>query len=256
MPDGASPVRFQGLPPPEGLVAQPGPASTSLYWWPVPQVRPVSAPEVLTLRERRRVTALPPGPGATYASARTGTRILLAALLDEDPYRLVLRRARCPLCGSLRHGPPEVATPRGPAPLRIALTHTAGVVLLATSTAHRPGVDAEVPHRSPAPPSPAMLRLLSEPVEAARITSANYLRAWTRKEAISKAMGVGLGIPLPALRVRPEHESPLEIRVPPGPWSCVWRVDDLRCPLPGAEGTVAALATPGRGNLQGRRRPS
>ncbi|MFJ2767618.1 4'-phosphopantetheinyl transferase family protein [Streptomyces sp. NPDC087300] len=239
------------MPSPEGLVAQPGPASTSLYWWPVPQVRPVSAPQVLTLRERRRVTALPPSPGAIYESTRTGTRILLAALLDEDPRRLVVRRTRCPLCGAHRHGPPEVATPRGPSPVQIALTHTAGVVLLAVSTEHRPGVDAEMPHRSRAQPSPAMLRLLSGPVEAAHITAANYLRAWTRKEAIAKAMGVGLGVPLPALRVRPEHESPLEIRVLPGPWSDVWRVDDLRCPLPGAEGTVAALATPSRGSRPG-----
>ncbi|MFD9574682.1 4'-phosphopantetheinyl transferase family protein [Streptomyces sp. NPDC059982] len=240
MPDGTAGNRFAS---PQGLITQPGPASTSLYWWPVPKVRPAGTSDVLTMRERGRAAALPAGPAVVYETARAGTRRLLAALLDTDPCRLILRRSRCPLCGDRKHGPPEVATLHGPAPIQIALTHTASVVLLAVSTTHRPGVDAETPRRSPAPPSTAMLPLLSGPEEATHITAQNYLRAWTRKEALAKAMGVGLGVPLPTLRVRPERESPLVIRVPPGRWPGVWRLDDLRCPLPEAENTVAALAT-------------
>jgi phosphopantetheinyl transferase len=95
-----------------------------------------------------------------------------------------------------------------------------------------------------------MLRLMSDPLEAARITPAGYLRAWTRKEALAKGMGAGLGVPLPALRVRPECDGPLVIRVPSGNRPGLRRVDDLSCPLPGAQRTVAALATPLTGGCQ------
>lgn len=196
----------------------------------------------------------------------------LHALLDPaersraDRYRLADDRRRSVAAwgglrllaaAALRLAPQALAFALGPAgkpvlrddPLQFNLSHSGGVVLIALSSHHPVGVDVEqlrpLPdHRDIArhhfhPAEVADLAALAEP-EATRA----FFRCWTRKEAVSKALGLGLGLPLDSFRVachprrRPRLLSMAGMGHPP-PWTLA--------DLPPMAGHVAAVALPSPG---------
>lgn len=220
---------------PPGLVEQPaGYGGTTLYWWPL--TGRVSL--LLTPAERHRAARLPATAGARFAEARDGVRTVLADLLGADPRRVLLSRTRCSGCGRRGHGPPRAATPEGPVNLRLSLSHTGRVAVLAVSADYQVGIDIETDRI----PGAALTRLTSLATEEAHTQPVDRLRAWTRKEAVAKGMGLGLAADLRRIAVHPGTEGPVTVHVPEGGWPTVWRVDDVRCPIRGPSVT-GALAT-------------
>jgi 4'-phosphopantetheinyl transferase len=99
------------------------------------------------------------------------------------------------------HGKPELDPPVGMPPLRFNLTHTRGLVACALAHGFDIGVDAEHIHRRTEIAaiaeehfSAAELAQLETPDEATR--AERFYRIWTLKEAIVKAIGHGLSLPL------------------------------------------------------------
>lgn len=101
--------------------------------------------------------------------------------------------------------------------LHVSLTHTDGRVAVAVAPDHEVGVDAEAATRDP---DEAALRALAlAPPEIAELAGAadrrqRLLRLWVAKEAVAKA--VGLGLALPIQQVVLSGEPPRILALPPG----------------------------------------
>ncbi|WP_338781606.1 4'-phosphopantetheinyl transferase superfamily protein [Streptomyces sp. DG1A-41] len=197
---------------------------------------------VLSAEERAAAARRPAPIGAHYAHAHVAVRRILAGYLGADPRELRLGRRPCPRCPDRTHGRPRVVLPR--TGLDFNLSRSGAHWLLAV-TAERPvGVDLEVarPHAdlwltTSAFMSPAELRHLTGlPDEAARVAA--YYRAWTRKEAVVKAVGVGVVADLATLEVAPHLPGPVPVRHTESRGPQWWLVHDL----PLGPGTYGALA--------------
>ncbi|MER5184161.1 4'-phosphopantetheinyl transferase superfamily protein [Streptomyces sp. NPDC002896] len=127
----------------------------------------------------------------TYLAAHVGLRLLLGAYLGVPPADVPLERLPCPMCEE-PHGRPVV---RGD-PVHFSLSHSGGLCLLALA-ATPVGVDIEaVPDLAVADEVGACLH----PRESAELSElravdrpAAFARAWARKEAYLKGLGMGLG---------------------------------------------------------------
>lgn len=176
----------------------------------------------------------------TSHERRPGQRLLERAAAEHLGRPDVRVPRLCPRCGSNEHGRPVVTD----APdLGLSLSHTAGLALVAVVRGGRVGVDLE-------PASTDVDRLADValgPHDAPATTSAALLRTWTRKEAVLKAVGVGLAVDPSRLAVSAAHEPPEVV------W---WSVADVADPRPvhlvdlGPEhgvpaGVVASLAVTG-----------
>jgi 4'-phosphopantetheinyl transferase len=123
--------------------------------------------------------------------------------------RLVLSRyvscAPTDLCFANRpQGKPEIVAPAGAADFQFSVAHAPGLVLIAVARKFALGVDVE--RLQPVPDadliakhffSAAERRLFQNSAKAERDLA--FLRCWTRKEAVAKAMGVGVSLDLPHL---------------------------------------------------------
>jgi len=171
-----------------------------------------------------------------FIAAHGGLRVLTAAALGLAPDEMgfTLGEKGKPAC---RQGK-----------LEFSLSHSGGVVLIALSESLPVGVDVEevrffADHRAIALQyfhhgEAATLGPLEEP-EA----TAAFFRCWTRKEAVIKALGLGLTMPLEDFQVscRP-GEAPRLLSLADYPGHPPWTLFDL---VP-AEGHCGALAIPAR----------
>ncbi|WP_431782139.1 4'-phosphopantetheinyl transferase family protein [Streptomyces chumphonensis] len=125
-----------------------------------------------------------------YVTSHVALRLLLAAYLDRPPATLPLTRLACPGCDK-PHGRPAVAG----VPLHFSLSHTGDLALIAVATAPV-GADVET---VPTPDTVATVARSLHPRETAELGTlppheapAAFTRAWTRKEAYLKGLGIGL----------------------------------------------------------------
>ena len=160
--------------------------------------------------------------GARWAAAHGILRALLGRYLDADP------RALRFVAGE--HGKPALSDAQGGAALRFNLSHSAGVALYALAAGREVGVDVELPHR-PLDALALAQRVFGadearrlEPLDAPA-REREFLRLWTRHEALVKCQGTGIARYLRSGVGRP------------APW-----VLELDAPAPGA---AAALALDG-----------
>lgn len=126
-----------------------------------------------------------------------------------------------------RHGKPEIAHPY-PRGVTFNLSHAEGMIALALSRHRRVGVDVE--RRERTAPIELAERFLPREVAHIATTPADrradaFLRLWTRKEAVHKADGRGLALPLNTFDVLDDRCGP-------------WAISDLVLP-PGYVGAVA-----------------
>ncbi|MBB4948271.1 4'-phosphopantetheinyl transferase [Kitasatospora gansuensis] len=198
---------------------------------------------LLSAAELDRARRLTPEAARLYLSSHVALRRILAARLDRDPAGLRFGRRACPQCADPGHGAPALTGPNAGASFN--LTASGGSWLLAV-TGHGPlGVDLATA-AGPDPDRAAPLTLTPrEREQLARLTDpadrrAAGLRAWSRKEAVLKAVGVGLAADLRAIEVDPELPGPVVVRFGVGAGPRRWLVQDL----PVGQGRYAALARP------------
>lgn len=141
-----------------------------------------------------------------YQAAHVGVRLLLGHYLGVSPAELRFSR-HCRHCGA-GHGKPVVAYPA--TKLEFSVTHSGGWVAVAVASVPV-GLDVQettdgtdVAALSTAVLSPAELRWWRDlPTSDARRAFFGY---WARKEALLKATGHGLAVPMNTVTVSPPEE--------------------------------------------------
>lgn len=206
-----------------------------VWWSPVvddPATRALLDADERARHERLRQAA----DRARLATGRALIRTVVGRLTGTPPRRVPLCR-RCGHCGG-PHGKPFVPG----AGVRFSLAHAGARVVLAVTEGPEPGVDVErVPGRSVRRLAP---RVLAEAEYRAFQALPEHRRDrawavyWTRKEALLKAVGLGIVVPKRDLTVSAPGRSPalVEWRGPyaAGPFALF----DLE-PGPGYAGALA-----------------
>lgn len=172
-----------------------------------------------------------------FIACRGRLRLMLAEYLGKTPDQIVLTYGP--------HGKPALAG--NPAPLFFNVSHSHDLALFAFRRRGELGVDVErlrpieeaeaIARRYFTPREWATLRDLPSP---ARIAA--FFRCWTRKEALLKAIGVGLSFSLGEVEVTLRGEDPARLLSLParaGAPASAWRLDHL-APAPEYLGALAA----------------
>ncbi|SMF04962.1 4'-phosphopantetheinyl transferase superfamily protein [Streptomyces sp. Amel2xC10] len=166
----------------------------------------------------RHEATVRPADRARFLVGCALSRLVLGELLGLPPARVPLRRV-CPRCGG-PHGKPRLDTPGSSVPYDFSVTHSGEIVGVAVCRGAEVGLDVEeadgpvdVPlaaRTALAAPELAALNALPPPDRKAA-----FLRTWTRKEAVLKALGAGLTLSLRELRLSPPDAPPRVLSWPP-----------------------------------------
>jgi 4'-phosphopantetheinyl transferase len=169
---------------------------------------------------------------------------VLGQLLDVEPSTLEFDRT-CPWCGA-KHGKPRIIWPESS--LDFSISVSADRALLGVSTNTRVGVDLEF--QFPQFDVSALARRWLTGPELGAISAlpakdrqAWFLRTWTRKEAILKALGTGLSKDPRYLTVGEADGNPMRAKWLHGDAEAPVFVQDVEFTDYGA--AVAALALEG-----------
>ncbi|MGW2964266.1 4'-phosphopantetheinyl transferase family protein [Streptomyces sp. NPDC001220] len=191
--------------------------------------------------ESRKVRRLPATAALRYAAAHTAMRRVLAGYLGVPPRDVVFGRRPCPRCAHPGHGRPRIDWP--PTDLDFSLSRSGPHWLLAVAAGQRVGVDLESSRPLDVDGASRFVMSASElaHVRAARDDTARrhaFFRCWTRKEAVVKAVGVGIATDLTGVDTQPAEDDPVLVTCAEGTGPGTWLVQDL----PVTEGVFAALA--------------
>ncbi|MEV1063357.1 4'-phosphopantetheinyl transferase superfamily protein [Streptomyces sp. NPDC050263] len=151
------------------------------------------------------------------------SRLLLGELLEVSPAEVPLRRA-CPRCGG-PHGKVRLDVrdpPDEPPPFDFSVTHSGAIVGVAVcrgGEGARVGLDVEdadgfVDVENAARTALSGTELAALHILAPARRQAAFLRVWTRKEAVLKALGVGLSVPPSGLEVSAPEVPPAVLSWP------------------------------------------
>jgi 4'-phosphopantetheinyl transferase len=148
------------------------------------------------------------GRAASLDAAAQLVRAEVARVRGSAPAEVRVTRL-CPRCGSTRHGRPSVADHLGHPSLHVSVSRTGSLAVVAVTTAGEVGVDVEEVA------APAFLedRVGLHPAELATYP-AGRAATWVRKEAVLKALGLGLTVDPAALRMSPPAHPPEVVRWP------------------------------------------
>ncbi len=181
-------------------------------WWARPALAPRQLIELLDEPEQARHQRLSRVEDAQrHLAARALTRLVLGRHLGMAPTAVRLS-ATCRRCGRA-HGTPRVVGEPG---VELSVSHSGDRVAVAVATGpggHAVGVDVERLRRM-ADVEALADRVLSrtERPELAALPApdrpAALLGYWTRKEALLKATGDGLTLPMAELTVSPPDQPP------------------------------------------------
>lgn len=157
--------------------------------------------------DRRRADRLRrPADRASFVTAHALLRLLIAARVGVPPSELRFG-ARCLRCGD-DHGKPRVTGPTGVPPVSFSLAHTDGRIAVAIADGVEVGVDVErVRDLTEWEVAALAATILStdELTDFARLAHADRRWAltvwWARKEAVLKATGHGLTVPMTEVEV-------------------------------------------------------
>lgn len=140
------------------------------------------------------------------ASALALTVVRLAASEATGcPVESVVIDRRCRRCGSGDHGPMSLTAPGRVMP-HVSVSHSDHLVMVALCPSAPVGVDLELINNLEPDDDLAAVLLPDQQLPAygsasAHVRSEMLARQWTRKEAVSKAVGVGLAVPLIDLKL-------------------------------------------------------
>lgn len=172
-----------------------------------------------------------------YIAGRCALRRMLGQRLSMEPGKIALQVAA--------YGKPLLAgSASAPAVLHFNVSHSHDICYLVVSENHAVGIDVELDRAIDDPLAlgrsvfslSEMQQLLDTP-PAAR--TAAFLRGWTRKESLVKAIGVGVGINLQGITVGLGEQA---VIVPPIPGVSqqAWQVRSLEA----VAGEYAAMTLP------------
>jgi 4'-phosphopantetheinyl transferase len=151
--------------------------------------------------QERALRLVNPEHRRRFIAARAALREILGRYLDLAPQAVRF--------SYLEHGKPALG-PAHASAIRFNLAHSGDLALYAVTLAHRIGIDVErignrnhlaIAERYFSPREIAALKSASE-AEQALI----FYRIWSRKEAIVKAVGTGLSMPLSSFSVAADGE--------------------------------------------------
>ncbi|OQD52040.1 hypothetical protein BM536_035995 [Streptomyces phaeoluteigriseus] len=168
-------------------------------------------------RGRYEATA-DPANRARFLAGCAVSRLVLGELLGLPPADVPLRRV-CSRCGG-PHGKVTLDVPAGSAhaDVRFSVSHSGDLIGLAVCRGAEVGLDVEdgvgtdVERVAPRVLADTELAALHARPPAER--PAAFLRYWTRKESVLKAIGVGLRVPLRRLRVSDPELPPAVLSWP------------------------------------------
>jgi 4'-phosphopantetheinyl transferase len=189
--------------------------------------------DVLSDGERARRTGLwDEGHRAQFTVAATLLRLVAAPLTAQAAAQVVVDRS-CPTC-SRHHGRPRL-TGTG---LHVSISHSGSTVAVAVSNAGEVGVDVQQVDEGPVHELSPLVLAESEVrhVVAAR----DFFTYWARKEALVKATGDGVTVPLWEVVVTPPGTPPRLLGYP-RPGGLAAQLSDLS-PDPGYVGALAVLS--------------
>ncbi|MFJ7156747.1 4'-phosphopantetheinyl transferase family protein [Streptomyces sp. NPDC101118] len=218
-----------------------------VWWWALPaRTDPDDLALLNTAEYERALRFHAERDAAGFVRAHASARRALAGLLGVPAAEVDLGRRVCPGCGDGSHGPPSVLRPA--VPLAVSLSRTDGLGVLAVRAGTRVGVDVEARRDVRADTLAELVLSESERRVLAGLApgpdrDAAFHRCWTRKEAVVKAVGVGLiGTELTALEVHMEDDGPVAVSHSHQGVNTLWSVSDLDV----GAGYTAALARPDR----------
>lgn len=190
---------------PETSLAVPalGPADCHV-WWVDPGTVTERCLTVLDTVEQARIPQLHRAEDRRrFIAGRTLLRTTTAGYLGVLPWQLQVV-ARCPDCPR-NHGKPELPGTG----LQVSVSHSGNRVAVAVTRAGAVGIDVEEISTSvnPAELLPHVIGT-GEPRTPALATATGFHRMWTRKEAVLKATGQGLRVPLSEVWVSAPEDDP------------------------------------------------
>lgn len=231
--------------------ALPAPGEVAVWWWPLdlPAEATARLRGLLSDEESRRADRfLRPSDGTRFVVAHGRLRQLIGSYTGLAPAEL---HFEAPETGKPRLAPASV----GHAPrLRFNLSHSGALAAVAIADGVEVGVDIEM--MRPVEPDLASRHFARE--ELAEIDGltgdawlAGFYRCWTRKEAVLKASGHGLGVPLDSFAVTLSHENQARVLRAEGTLvgATAWPLLPFRI-APDCPGAVALVAG-GPGRLTG-----
>lgn len=197
----------------------------------------------LSAEERQRVARFwQTADGERFAKTRAMLRRLIAGYARVAPETIQIATSST--------GKPYLKTPPPGLDLRFNISHSESFALLGFALGQEVGVDVEYCRHEPDLPSvlatqftPAELRELEAFVAAGEDRFSAYYRCWSRKEAVVKAVGHGLGIPLKEFSVPTgELKAPAALKMPPGAGLGPAGGSVVVFPIPEISGYSTALA--------------
>jgi len=199
-----------------------------------------SANSILSRTERERIASVRgPDLRAQHAIGRALIRLIGAEVSRSHPKRLAVAVSPA--------GKPCLADIPD---LQVSVAHTGRVVVVAACPSVAVGVDIEAPFPAAAEARRLAERLFAQ-VEVAALRTVPETKladwvssAWTIKEAVGKALGVGLVPALSGAVVEAQAQGLALTAVWEGPPADSWSVHQLRAPR-GAEKIAIALPAPG-----------
>ncbi|GEL26345.1 4'-phosphopantetheinyl transferase [Pseudonocardia sulfidoxydans NBRC 16205] len=217
-------------------------ATECAIWWAAP-IDPAGRSDLVALldeHERTRLRAFRrPDDAGRYLAAHALTRLVLGERTATHPAGV--RFDRTCRCG-VQHGKPRLDEPGAP---EFSFTHSGDLVGLAVADV-AVGLDAE--HHRALSDVASMAEHVSSPAERQRpapSTTEQFLRVWTRKEALLKVTGEGLSRPMDSITLSPPG-APAAVEdwagdgAPAGPF---WLVDLMpRLRHPAAVAGLGAVA--------------
>jgi len=170
----------------------------AVWWAALSDVRPAHVSLLNEVERGRRERYLREPDRHRFTLGASITRIAAGAILGQDPAAVTIDRS-CADCGE-QHGRPVIEG--GP---HVSVSHSGDRVAVAVSSHGPLGVDVEAAGRA----TEGIAGHLLAPAErGGALTPDAMLAYWTRKEALVKATGDGLRVPLTDLHVSPPAEAP------------------------------------------------
>ena len=182
------------------------PGTCEVWWASTAWTRPWHV-DVLSDAERARRSGLwDAGHRAQFTVAAALLRLVAAAHTTGEAARVVIDRS-CPRCGR-QHGRPRL-TGSG---LHVSISHSGATVAVAVSRAGEVGVDVQQVDDDPVHELSSLVLADSEARHVA--VTRDFFTYWTRKEALVKATGDGVTVPLREVLVTPPGTPPALLGYP------------------------------------------